>query len=338
MNRLKVILSTLLFLAFATLCASTVQAGGQLVSLYADNDGWINSMYGRVIRVYINPAFPCKGTQITFKFVESKDGDYVTTGSGSPTYTMSEDRNSSGCTTYAKMGTKNSEARMITVDVRNGDNVWSSPPVIKVHFDGQHHLDDQTNDESYRSSTNDPYSGSVVNPTSYPVPTGDLKVWLISQERVPPYGRNVTVKWETDEGDYDYYYDVYVRTADSSEWNKMKEYEEGPSATLNLRADKDYSIKVKGCIKKVGTCIDSNELSLLKLKSSETVVTKKVTGTLSTSYATDESNQKVEALNKKVDALQDQLAASQKKQNILEQRIDELIAFIKNLLPFLNKK
>lgn len=141
-------------------------AGGQMVSLYADTNGSVNNngLYGRVMRVFLHSEFPCKGTQITFKFVDPKDGDYIMTGSGNATYTLGE-RTNSGCATYAKMGSKVKGARQIEVDARNGSTRYTSYS-MSVDFDGEYHGDTQI----YRSSIEDPFGGSSSGNTS-PTPT-----------------------------------------------------------------------------------------------------------------------------------------------------------------------
>ena len=156
------------FVLFSSVLLSTpVLAGGQLVNLVADSNGYVSEdNYGRIMRVFINSGpggFPCKGAEITFKFVDPKDGDYINTGSGGPTFVMQDDpqpfyrngvRIGSICGTYAKMSSKIFGERMVTVAVKNGDRVWpaSDAPVIKVHFDGKYHGDNAYDNQNYRSS------------------------------------------------------------------------------------------------------------------------------------------------------------------------------------------
>ncbi len=86
---LKTSFLSLFMLTFLTLLSAPLTlAGGQLVHLNADTNGWSTGDYfGRVMRVSLNPDFPCKDTTITFRFVEPKDGDVISTEDGGATYT-----------------------------------------------------------------------------------------------------------------------------------------------------------------------------------------------------------------------------------------------------------
>lgn len=329
------------FSLLAIVLTQPVYAGGQLISLYADTDGTTNNngLYGRVLRVYINPTYPCKDTQVTFKFVDPKDGDYVMTGSGNATYTMG-DRTSSGCNTYAKMGSKVQGVRQVSVDVRNGDNVWGSPPVINVDFDGQSHGDNESNGYSYRSSIEDPYANNpywnqYITPTAYPVTVGNLTVTMLSQQITPPHNRNVLLKWSalaSSNGENSIFYSIYGKSTNSNQWKQLAFDQAGPSATVYIKGDEDYSIKVVGCIRKVGNCVDSNVLFLPKIQEEKRTITGQPIQIISSTPSGN--NEKVEELNQKVSSLEGKLAESQKKQSVLEQRIGDLVSFIKRLFPF----
>lgn len=177
-------------------------AGGPLVSLSADPSGWVSDAgYGTVIRFYLNTSsFPCKDSQVTFKFTDSQEGDYIMTSSGTSTYTIQDD-GSKGCNTYAKMASKKSGTRMVTAVVKNGDRTMVDPyvPIIKVDFDGQYHPDSSYNDYNYRSSTNNPYSFLYATPT----PTATKLTTIPSNLRITqvettgdPNMRNVHIMWD----------------------------------------------------------------------------------------------------------------------------------------------
>lgn len=328
---------TFFVFAFLTiLCVRPVSAGGQLFDLTADTNGWKSDIgYGRNVRVFINPSFPCKGTELTFKFIDPKDGDYIATGDGNTgTYVLKDD-GINGCSTYAKMASKNSETRQITVTGKNGDRVWEAPnaPVILVDFDGQYHAGNAYNGYNYRSSTENPY-GSSINavPTTLPVPSGSITVSVLSQERVAPYSRKVVIKWSSLDGN-SIFYDIYATPSDEKNWEQLLSDQGGPSATLDIRADKDYFVKVQGCIRKVGNCVDSNVLFVPKTQNDDrTVITPKPIQSISTGPTNDTGQ--IEELNKKVSQLEGKLEESNKNQSALEQRINELVAFIKRLFPF----
>lgn len=235
-----------LFLLASLAAAPPVSAGGQLVYLSADSQGSEdNGVYSRIIRISLHPEYPCKGTEITFKFLDSKEGDYITTASGGPTYVMTEDRQLTTCSTYAKFQSKALGERQVTVSVKNGNYKLNDDdnPVIKVHFDGKYYADSfydsSYNGQNYRSSPEDPYRNFTANSSSSQPPSTNITVSPTSAPLTP-----VTVT---------------------------------PPA---------------------------------------------------------ENNIVVEELNKKVESLQNQLEASKKQQSALEQRVNDLINFIKNLFPF----
>lgn len=340
MNFFKSLLIVFVFSVLATISIHPVSAGGQLFHLTADTNGWKSeSGYGSTVRVSLNPDFPCKGTELTFKFVEPKDGDYIATGDGNTgTYVLQED-GVNGCSTYAKMISKNSETRKVTVTGKNGDRVWESPnaPVILVDFDGQYHADNAYNGYSYRSSTDNPYGDYTVSqasPTPYPKPIGDLTVRVLSQEPAPPYGRKVVLKWSAVEGG-NIYYDVYGKAASDKGWLHLMPYQGGPSATVYVTATQDYMFKVHGCIQKVGNCVASNVLLLPKTQNEDgTMFNAKPIQSVTSS---PEDNQKVEELNEKVASLEEKLKKSQEKQSILEKTVQNLINLLQSVFPFLKQ-
>ena len=315
-----------LFLLASLVFVPPAFAGGQMVAVYADPDGAVNNngLYLRVIRVYLNPTIPCKGTALTFQFNKPEDGDYIATGSNTSTFTMPEDPGDSGCNTYAKMGSMVKGVRQIQVDARNGDTRYTGT-AINVDFDGEYHGDNETNGYMYRSSTDDPYFSSVTNSTNPTPPPSIINAWVLSQQLDGSNNRHVMIKWGAFDG-HSGTFTIYGKlTSNKNNWDKLLEGQRGPSATITLKADDDYYIKVSGCMDKFGTCVDSNVLTLPKLQKNEG-------GTVTTTPSPANSN--VEELNKKVENLQNQLDQSKKTQSVLEQRINDLVSFIKRLFPF----
>lgn len=331
------------FLLASLFFVSPVFAGGQLVSLYADSDGWVSdTMYGRVLRVYLHPEYPCKGTQITFKFVAPKDGDYITTGSGNSTYVMQEDRQpyykngilGTTCSTYAKMGSKASEERQVTVEVKNGDSIWHSPPVIKVHFDGKYHGDNHTDGESYRSSIDDPYwsmtskSTPIPSSTSQPTLSGSIYVKVGNQKYIEGPKRQVTLSWNKVEGAVKY--NVYAHLSDMKEYGAAIVGTGSLSTEIGINAFLDYYVKVDAC--NSAGCISSSEIFVSRMKKEDrgTVVVPSPS-TVTTTPSPNDSN--IKELNKKVENLQNQLEESKQRQGALEARLNLIISWIKSIFP-----
>lgn len=340
MNLIKVLGS--LFLLAALTFVPSAFAGGQLVDLNADSYGATNSdgTYGRIMR-FVWRGAPCEGTEVTFKFVDPKDGDYVMTTSGNATFVFTKDRQpyykngEQVCGTNAKMGSKVLGERNVTVMVKSGSSVWADSPVIKVDFDGQYHAGNSTNGYNYMSSQDDPYyaliqSQQTSNPTP---PSATINAWLLKQELSGGNSRKVTIKWSAFDG-YSGTFKVYAKsTSNKNNWEESFDGSKGPSADITLKADQDYHLKINGCMDKWGTCVDSNVLTLPKLQRNEggTIVVPSPSTIITTPAPT---NSNVEDLNKKVENLQTQLDQSKKTQSVLEQRINDLVNFIKKLFPF----
>lgn len=169
----------------------------------------------------------------------------------------------------------------------------------------------------------------VGNPIPSSAPSASINAWILNQEvSSDASNRQVTVKWGAFDGNPGTF-TIYGRLAtNKNNWDKLSENQRGPSAQVTIPAYEDYYIKVSGCQDKIGTCADSNVLLLPKFQKQDGKVVIQ-----SPSPVSDE-NSKVEELNKKVENLQTQLDQSKKAQSVLEQRINDLVSFIKNLFPF----
>lgn len=176
---------------------SPVFAGGPHFSLYADSYGSTNSdgTYGRIMR-FVSQERPCEGTQVTFKFVEPKDGDYIMTTSGSATYTFTKDSppyyqdGQATCGTTAKMGSKTKGMRQVTFEVKNSPE----DPIINVDFDGKYYADNSYNGYNYWSSQDSPAYRLTHNQSSTPQTPSNLRITQIETTGDPNI-RNVHLMW-----------------------------------------------------------------------------------------------------------------------------------------------
>lgn len=169
------------------------------------------------------------------------------------------------------------------------------------------------------------------NPTS---PPATINAWILRQNLVGQNSREVTIKWGAFGGNSGTF-TIYAKPAHKNDWDEKFDGSKGPSAAFTIKSNQDYHVKVYGCMDKFGTCVDSNILLLPKIQEKDgTVITGKPVESISS--VPSENNQKVEELNQKVASLEGKLAESQKKQSVLEQRIGDLVNFIKRLFPFFN--
>lgn len=330
------------FFVFFLLFSFTNQpafAGGMMVSVYADTEGATNNngLYLRVIRVYLNPTIPCKGTTLTFHLSPPQNGDYITTGSGTSTYTMQEDRTESGCNTYAKFGSMVKGVRQVSVDAQNGDTRYTGSAIM-VHFDGEYHSESENGSPegyNYRSSITDPYTSMTSNQPSQSIPTPtNVKISQI-EITADPGTKKVHIFWDPIPGITSY--TVYKAAGGQYIYQASVNtnlYEMNISASsvfyVAIAAKKDG---VEGAKSQILT------IDLAKDNISDnpgTVITDKPIESISSTPTTGDNDKTVDALNKKVASLEGKLAESEKKQSVLEQRIGDLINFIKRLFPFFN--
>lgn len=347
---LKSLLSvfSLLALIFSVFTVNIINAGGG--GIYV-NTTKTEDPHWSVVRAYFDPSlFTCKGITVNFNFDNSIEGDKVSGVNGDNSSTITEDatydtingKQYKRCSTYAKVYSSKLELnRTFTISFK-GPNL-----------EGSRSISFSPGAKSYGETlVLLPWEGSlnpiIIDPNStkcYPGPceTKTIKqqekisAWILNDQLVDSKNnRQITVKWGAFDGNPGTF-SIYA-SQNKNGWEKLAEGERGPSATIILKSDHDYHIQVRGCQDKVGTCGDSNILTLPKLSPLKQRSTDNIepfrtpNSTVSPTPNTD--NQKVDELNKKVENLQNQLQESQKNQSALETRINDLVSFIKRIFPF----
>lgn len=157
-------------------------------------------------------------------------------------------------------------------------------------------------------------------------PSATINAYIIKQE-LDGLKRAVTVKWGAFDGNPGTFSILVKALSGESNWDKPAWELRGPSATVNI-PNEDYYLEVYGCMDKYGTCAASNIILLPKIqvKDGKAVVVSPIP-LLS-------GDPRLEELNKKVNDLQNQLDQSKKTQSSLEQRINDLVSFIRKIFPF----
>ncbi len=309
----------LLFLVFLLplFHAQPVSAGGPHFSLEADSYGSTNSdgTYGRIIR-FVDQDKPCEGTEVTFKFVEPKDGDYVMTTSGNATYIFTKDSppyyqdGQAICGTTVKMGSKIKGMRQVTVQAKNS----SETPMINVDFDGEYHADNAYNGYNYWSSQDSPAYRLNHNQTSTPQTPSNLRITQIETTNDSNI-RNVHIMWDPIPGVSTY--NIYKNAGNS--------YYYFTTVDTNL-----YEMKVN-------TKSTFYVAVTAKKDSQESSYSQVLTIDLAKEQTPDTNpsgDSRVDELNNKVANLEAKLNESQQKQSFLEQRVNDLLSLIKRLFPF----
>lgn len=348
-NKVLVILFFIAYLIFV----SPVFAGGQMISLEADSYGTANSdgTYSRIMRV-VTQEKPCEGIEITFKFVNPQEGDYVMTQSGNETFTFTKDRQpyyqdgEQVCGTTAKMGSKVAGVRDVTVVSKHGDYTYPDPPVIKVDFDGQYHADNSYNGYNYSSSQDHPsYRLTHSQTTSNPVPvsnTGSFYAKIGVQKYLGESKRSVYISWSKSLSAVKY--NVYARLADDKNYGAALVGTGDLSSEININAFLNYYVKIDACTS-ADSCVSSPELYIAAIKKQGGVSTSQNSTTVQTQSDTQNTNTVIKTvivkdssetarLQGKVDELEKKLDISQKKQSALEQTLSNLIKWIKSVFPF----
>lgn len=325
-------------------------AGGWPVSIWTwDNpEFWKDGSKLTYVRAHIAPDVPCIGTTVTFKYENPQPGDNVSAGGDNGTFTFTEQGSKYSkfngtmipdCNTYAKFySTNNTEKTAIVEFKTQSGTIYSRKYALNFHLPNPGNIDSA---EKYPLPWEEDYIKNHPNvpaPTTAPqLPAGNPSVWLLGQQLVAPYGRQVTIKYGWSQTQGNIHYNIYTKIIykGDNDWQKAVSADRGPSTTLSLRSDVDYKIRVDGCLDKFGNCVSSNELELSKIKQDTAVTVKegKVEQQFNKEQVKTESSDAAN-LQQKVDELQRKLETSQQRQVVLETRLNQIISWIKSIFPF----
>lgn len=322
-----------LLLISSLLFASPALAGGGAVYV---NVTKTDDPLANIVRVYINPAqYTCKGINVSLSFATPEDGDRISGSDSNGSSTINSDaeyvtvngKEYLRCSTYLKVYTAQTKLnRILNVKL----NVGGESRQIAFSPGYEH---------EYNSSLLLPwedisYSAPNPQPINELAPSANINAWVLRQELVEGNKRKVIVKWSAFDG-FSGTFKVYVKSASNkNDWEESFDGSKGPSAEISLKANQDYHIKINGCMDKFGTCVDSNVLTLSKLQNDENkeIVLDQKPSPTPTPIVDDSKSD--ETLNQKVASLEAQLEQSKKEQNILAQRINDLVNFLKKIFPF----
>lgn len=339
MIKFKILFLPLLF--FLLFFTKNVFAGGGNVWIVVDGNGITNNVGQniRVVRVYISPELPCKGAEITFKYAEPKEGDFINVGSFEQPYIMQGDRQpyfknglmGTTCSTYAKVGSKFFGDREFYATVKTSDGRVTDSQKLVLRMDGK----------SYDTpEPEDPYWDLTVaenNPPLVPntLPESKLDVRLLNQSYISRDLQEITIKFGWKDGwSQDIDFDIYKKIVNEKDWQRVITATKGPSANFGLTASENSKVKVVGCIAGTNICTDSNELLIHKYQEEKiaypTPSIRPDVSNLPTPLVIDATQK----LQQRIDSLQNQLNETQKRQGVLEKAFNDLLNRIKTLFPF----
>lgn len=303
MFKMKSALFALLSTTFLFISAVPALAGGGPIEFSVDPNTVLAPGEQYIVHalVYADGTYPtyCKNCYIKLAFRDSAEGDYIAQNS---------DKTNDEGRIYAKVISKVAGIRTIYASELRDSN-----GVLK-----------EANSEVKLN-----YADGVID--SFPMPEGKISVWILDQQIIAPNDRQISLKfgWTQTAGNVSY---NILTKQKNTDWETKISGDRGPSTKINLKANQDYYIKVEGCLDKFGTCEDSDELFVPKLKdpqeTDQKVMDKKEPD--NRDIVSSDSGQ----LQQKIDNLEKKLAESEKKQSALEQRLNQIIGWIKSIFPF----
>lgn len=341
------ILAFLTGLFLFSLTTTQILAGGWPISTWSwDNpDAWKPDYKLTYVRVHLAPDVPCKGTTVTFKYENPQAGDNVSAGGENGSFTFTEDgykvskyngARIPDCTTYAKFMSSNNVLKYGIAEFKTAEGkAYSTKFALNFQLSSPSNTDSE---EKYPLPWEEDYAKKAASPSpaTYSLPKGDISVWILNQQFIAPNMRQVTIKFGWPETEGNIGYNIFIRKENEKTWEKQLTGERGPSAKLNIKDNGDYYIKVQGCLDKIGTCVDSKDLFIPKLKKTgepkqkienEQEQDKKLVPT-TTIVSSDAAK-----LQQRVDDLQKKLEESQQRQSVLEARFNQVLSWIKSVFP-----
>lgn len=355
MLKIRSIVLTFISVVSLLFFATPVLAGGGNVWLIADGDGSINNVgtYGRVVRIFISPDLPCKGAQITFKFVEPKEGDWIHTGSENETYLMQEDRQplyrngvmGTTCSTYAKVGSNVFGDRIFYATVKTTDGKTTDSQQLTLHMDGK----------DYGTGIGeDPYWGMTI-PTDIPMPGAPEMVYPQNGQTLDLEGAYMfKVKPVAGASGYLFglfqdgvmTYENYRDTKTLSSNGEFALWESNP-AHAKFHAG-EVKVMIRALVRNQWT--DAREITLILRSRGNSDIVQTTTiqqpspqQTSVSKPPTIQPSQKIvvvtdssasAALQRRIDDLQKKLEESQLRQSALESKLNQIISWIKSVFPF----
>ncbi len=329
--------------------AGNVFGGGGPIEIETYSNGDFTQSHQYTVRVHVNPITGCNNVPVTFRFKDTKPGDYVSTESPTIAHSITVTTNGKtyeDCTTYAKVASGVAEGRLFIVDVQT-----NSQGLVGNEFMLSFNAPTGSYDPNFTPYwTKDWYLNSIkitpiVTDTPKPTPpslgSASLKVVYPAYGSFTP-GQATAITWIFN-ATPDIYTPYPLKT--TIELNRMIDDSAGvrsaviaDSMPLTLLSGEKNLLnwtvpavdpgKYKIFIKVEGMSHKSNgEPFVLSNLSADTF-------TITQANGTPGQDQNVNELQKKVSNLQNQFSESQKKQIMLEQVVNNLVAFIRSLFPF----
>lgn len=372
MLRVKSIVLAFLSAISLLFFTAPVLAGGWPIYNYGwDNPNQWSSGAPKMsyIRSHLDPGVPCKGTTVTFKYENPESGDNISMGGSNNSYTFTEDnfkvvngKKIPDCSTsYVKFFSTNNTQKTAIIEYKTADGkVYSSKYVLNFQLStpGNTESEDKNPlpwEEDYAKKSPSP---SPV-PTSFPMPqapdiiypkdgqTLDLEgvymfkvnpvkgasgyLFGLFQDDVMVYenyrdGKTLSSNgefalWESNPGHAKFHAGdvrVMIRALVNNQWTDAR------TITIHLEPG------CKGCpvpvISPRPSAMPSSTPQLYPQQSPPNIPPSQIIVVTDSSVSA--------ALQAKVNELQKKLEQSQQKQSILEERLNQIISWIKSIFPF----
>lgn len=307
---MKKLLISALFLATLSFPSLALAGGGPVYFNVEPNSPlYPGKQYIVHAQVSADGPYPtyCENCFINLKFRNPQGSDYIAQNS---------DKTDNDGRIYAKVISKVSGPRVIYAEIKKEDGTL-------VHSNSEVTL-------NYVESTGVEFIPSQESESTTP-PTGNFYAKLGTQKYIDGPKRQVYVSWGNANNAVKY--NLYVHTSDMSSYESALVSTGDLSTEIGLNAFLDFYLRVDAC--NTNGCISSNEIFIPKMeKSGDSTISESLTSTTNIESSNPQTD--VKKLNEKVENLEKKLEESNKKQSFLEQRINDLVNFIKSIFPAFN--
>lgn len=303
-----------LFLLATFIFVSPALAGGGRISLEVNPSGFLPVGSKFTLKASVsdnnsdNPTYlPCKKCPITIKIENPKNGEQILQDDS-----MTDNEGN----VRARFSSQDVGEKVIYVDMVLSDGITYASSKYVLNF-------------------------------AQSVPQGSISIKVDNQKSLGGNIRKVNLSWNSVQDALDYF--VFAKPVNGSYGYALVDTR-GLNGEITINTTPDYLVKVMAC-SSFGRCIESSEVRISAIKQeSITTPTKTPVPTQSTPKPTINTkitvtpkkveatssgeNEKIEKLNREVENLQNQLDESQKKQSILELRLNQILTWIKSVFPF----
>lgn len=336
-------------------------------------DAWRSGYKLTYVRAHLAPDVTCKGTTVTFKYENPQSGDNVSAGGENGSFTFTENVSKYSkwngqmipdCNTYAKFYSSNNALKTGIAEFKTADGqVYSARFALNFHLSTPGNTDSEEKyplpwEEEYTRNMSTP--SPVASPTSYPKPsifpimrapemiypidgqTLDLEgAYMFKVTKVAGASGYLFGLFQDGVMVYENYRDNKTLSSDGEfalwESNPFHaKFHEGVVKVMIRALVNNQWTDARTIFITLSPRVNKNPVPTLLPQPSSRPVLQPTPPTIPyqeiITVVTDSSASAV--LQQKIEDLQKQLEQSAQRQSILEERLNQIINFIKSIFPF----